>query len=162
MPKLNVVGSGHVAPARIRHWQWLPFTDATYLLEVQRAFNIIDARIKGHAPCNAAFRALPGGRSFADLWLDPSIWVSYDPDGRATKFGGRLGKDITLSRYTCAMGRWAVVATLVHELAHVGGAGGDNQDAENTLEACLMQAHHNPLVIGRIESARRFNGSSLA
>jgi hypothetical protein len=127
MPRINVPGSGHVAPPRIRHWQWLQFTDAKYLAEVQRAFTTIDGRIKGYAPCNAAFKALPSGRSFADLWNDPNVWVSYDPDGRATKFGGRTGNEITLSQYTCRMGHWTIVATLVHELAHVGGAGGTNR-----------------------------------
>ena len=162
MPRLNLPGSGHVAPARIRHWQWLQFTDANYVAEVQRAFVIIDGRIKGHEPCNAAFKRLPNGRSFADLWNDPNIWVSYDPDGRATKYGGRLGNDITLSQYTCRMGHWTLVATLVHELAHVGGAGGKAPDAENTLKACLMRAHYNPYVIGSLESATRFNGGLLA
>jgi hypothetical protein len=97
-----------------------------YLAAVQRAFAIIDGRVKGHAPCNAAFKALPAGRTFAEL---------------------------------C---HWTIVATLVHELAHIGGAGRENQDAENTLKACLMRAHFNPDVIGSLESARRFNGSLLA
>jgi len=162
MPRINVHGCGHKAPKRIRDWQWLPFTDAGYLVELQRAFTIIDGRVKGYAPCNAAFKALPGGRSFADLWTDPNIWVSYDPDGRATKFGGRLRNDITLSQYTCRMGYWTIVATLIHELAHVGGAGLEDQDAESTLKACLMRAHFNPNIIGSLESAARFNGGRLA
>jgi len=162
MPRINVPGCGHVAPRRIRHWQWLQFTDPGYLAEVQSAFAIIDGRIRSHAPCNAAFKALPSGRTFADLWNDPNIWVSYDPDGRASKFGGRSGNEITLSQYTCRMGRWTIVATLVHELAHVGGASGETQDAENTLKSCLMRAHYNPYVIGSLESTSRFGGGRLA
>jgi hypothetical protein len=161
MPNINVPESGHASPRPRRGYQWLPFTDRQYLVEVQRAFNIINARIKGYAPCNAVFQALPRGRSFADLWNDPNVWVSYDPDGRPTKFGGTKGNEITLSQYACRMGHWTIVATLVHELAHVGGAGGRNRDAESTLKACLMQAHFNPYVIGRIESAARFNGGIL-
>lgn len=157
MPRINLPGAGHVSPPPTAGYQWRPFTDDTYVAAVQRAFGIIDARIKGHEPCNAAFRALPGGRSFADLWNDPTVWVSFDPDGRATKFGGTLGNEVTLSQHACRMGYWTLVATLVHELAHVGGVHGANHAAEATLKACLMRAHYNPFIIGRLDSAARAN-----
>ena len=42
-----------------------------------------------------------------------------------------------------------MVATLIHELAHVNGAGGGH-DAEGTLQKCLMRAHHHPHIMGQI------------
>lgn len=153
MPRINVSGSGHKTPPPTSGFRWLPFTDTSYVAAVQKAFVVIDARIRGYEPCNAAFMALPSGRSFADLWNDPNIWVSFDPDGRATTFGGTLGNDITVSEYACRMGHWTLVATLVHELAHVGGVHEKTNRAEATLKTCLMHAHYNPFIIGRLESA---------
>jgi hypothetical protein len=91
------------------------------------------------------------------LATDPNVWVSFDPDGRATSFGGTLGKEITLSAYACRMGHWTLVATVVHELAHVGGVHGPNNAAEATLKACLMRAHYNPYIIGSLSSSERSN-----
>jgi hypothetical protein len=153
MARINLPGSGHIAPPATAGYQWLPFSDPTYLAAVQRAFGVIDARVKGHEPCNAAFKALPGGRSFVDLWNDPSVWVSFDPDGRATSFGGTLRNEISVSQYACRMGHWTLVATLIHELAHVGGVHGENNTAEATLKACLMRAHYNPFIIGSLTSS---------
>jgi hypothetical protein len=153
MPQIQKPGSGHAGPAAVAGWQWLPFTDAAYLKAVNSAFNIINTRIKGHAPCNQAFQALPGGRTFAAIWSDPAVWVSYDPGGQAGRFGATLGNEVTISRYACRMGHWTLVATLVHELAHVDGAGGGNADAEDTLKKCLMGAHYDPHIIGSVRSS---------
>ena len=48
----------------------------------------------------------------------------------------------------------ALVATLIHELAHVNGASGVDHAAEQTLTSCLMQAHHDPNIIGQLEDSR--------
>ena len=48
------------------------------------------------------------------------------------------------------MGRWTVAATLVHELAHVNGAPGNDRQAEHTLASCLLQKLEDPQIIGRI------------
>jgi hypothetical protein len=152
MPKINKPRSGHTGPSPVAGWEWLPFADATYLKRVERAVQIIDLRIKGHKPCDSAFKALPGGRSFADIWSDSSIWISYDSGGAAGRFGATLGKEITVSQYSCRMGHWTLVATLIHELAHVNGADGVSHDAEATLQSCMMSAHHNPAIIGQLIS----------
>jgi hypothetical protein len=155
MPRINVPGSGHIAPPPTAGYQWLPFTEASYIAAVRKAFAVIDSRIKGYEPCNAAFKALPNGRTFADLWNDPNVWVSFDPDGRATSFGGTLRNDISVSQHACRMGQWTLVATLVHELAHVGGVHEETNRAESTLKACLMRAHYNPFIIGSLGSSAR-------
>jgi hypothetical protein len=79
MPRINTPASGHAGPAPVAGVQWLPFTNHTYLLRLQHAVGIIDARVKGYAPCNAAFSALPGGRTFAQVWADPNVWISSTP-----------------------------------------------------------------------------------
>jgi len=78
MPLINTVQSHHAGPHAVAGWQWLPFPQND-LHAVNRAIHIINARIKGSNTCAAAFRALPRGRSFAQVWGDPAVWISYDP-----------------------------------------------------------------------------------
>jgi hypothetical protein len=117
--------------------------------------SIIDTRIRPHAACNAAFSALPGGRTFAQVWADPTVWISYDPGSDQGRYGATLGKEIAISQFTCRMGIWVMVATLLHELAHVNGASGATHDAEGTQGKCLMRAHEDPLIIGQLMSSPR-------
>ena len=153
MPQLNVPGSGHVGPAAVAGWQWLPIPTVSYRTRIQAAVNLINSRIKAYGPCNSAFRSLPGGRSFAQVWSDPAVWISYDPGGAAGRFGATLGNEVTVSQYTCRMGHWTLVATIIHAMAHVDGADGVSHDAEATLQKCLMGAHHDPGILGQIQAA---------
>jgi hypothetical protein len=155
MPNLNLPGSGHAGPVPAAGWQWQPFANLTYQHRVQAAVNVINSRVIGYGPCNAAFRALPGGRTFAQIWADPAIWISFDPNGTVGRFGATQGNEVTLSQYTCRMGRWTLVATLIHELAHVNGADGVSHDAEATLQKCLMGAHHDATILGELRAAPR-------
>jgi hypothetical protein len=156
MPQLNVPKSGHVAPAAVAGWQWLPFSDALYRRRIQEAMQIINTRIIGHARCNAAFSALPGGLTFAQVWADPTIWISYDPVNTAGRFGATLNRrEVTVSQYCCRMGRWTLVATLIHEFAHVNGADGISADAERVLQSCMMGAHYDATIIGQLRAAPR-------
>ncbi len=71
------------------------------------------------------YRTLPGGRSLTDLLSDRSIWINYHPtmvDFGETNFAG--GKEIAIANTSFRVGRWTVLATLVHELAHVDGVRG--------------------------------------
>ena len=87
MPTINTPGSGHAGPAASAGWQWLPYANAGWLATLRRAIQIIDNRIKGNKPCNVAFQALPSGKTFAQVWSDPTIWISYDPDQSAENVG---------------------------------------------------------------------------
>lgn len=89
------------------------------------------------------------------VWTDPTVWLSYDPGSAAGRFGATLGKEVTLSHYACRIGSWTLVATLIHELAHVNGANGVTHDAEATLQKCLMGQHHDPTIMGQIRSASK-------
>ena len=63
MVSINIPSASHTGPAANSGWQWLPYTDADYLATLHRAMHVIDSKIKGYQPCNAAFQALPRGRS---------------------------------------------------------------------------------------------------
>lgn len=166
MPNINTPGCGHVAPAATAGWQWLAYGKVGSLAALRRAIRIIDTRIKGSQPCNAAFKALPSGRTFAQVWSDPTIWISCDPDRSGTKYGvtNRVGgREISITEYALAMGEWTVAATLIHELAHANGApGGRSHAAEATLAKCLLQALEDKAILGRIERSKRFRGVGLA
>ena len=152
MPSINTTGSGHAGPVGVGA-NFLPYTNAEgrYLSVLQAAMNVINSRIVGHAPCNTAFRALPRGRSFSDVWHDNSVWINYDPDLVPGYFGARFGNDITIAKHAFVMGHWTVVSTLVHELAHVNGApGGNSRQAEDTLKRCLLHQLHDPTILGRL------------
>lgn len=160
MPRINVPGSHHTAPTPQDGYSWLPYTDNDYLSTLRRAMQIIQSRVTTHKPCNDAFRSLPGGRSFQQVWYDPDVWISFFPSRQEKNYGATLGKEITLSAYTLAMGRWTTTATLIHELAHVNGAGGGDTQAEDTLKACLLRNLHDPAIIGSLTNPKP--GSSYA
>lgn len=85
------------------------------------------------------FRGLPGGRSLSELLADSSIWINYHPtmtDFGETNFAG--GKEIAIANTSLRISRWTVLATLVHELAHVNGVRGAvlPQAAERAVLAC--------------------------
>jgi len=86
------------------------------------------------------FRSLPGARSLSDLLSDNSIWINYHPTlmayGQTDAVGGN---EIAISAISRRMGRWTVLGTLVHELAHVDGApAGSSNAAELAVLACGM------------------------
>jgi len=86
------------------------------------------------------YRGLPGGRSLTELLADSSIWVNYA--ATMPHFGETnavSGKEIAISERSFRIGRWTVLATLVHELAHSNGADGEpSRAAEEAVLACGM------------------------
>lgn len=85
-----------------------------------------------------------------------------DPSNDGKLYGAALGNHITLSKYTLNMGRWNAAATLVHELAHVGGAGGSDTMAEDVLLKCLLKNLHNPNIIGNLIRDQKFKRNKYA
>jgi hypothetical protein len=156
VPKINEPGSGHKGPPASTNWSYLPYSNKAHLATLKAAIKIIDNRIKLHGPCDAAFKSLPGGRTFNQVWSDASVWINYDPSGTKGKYGAtrRGTKNITISAFALRMGKWTVAATLVHELAHVNGAGGADTKAEDTLRSCLLGLLHDPTIIGDLMTAR--------
>jgi hypothetical protein len=156
MPQINTPVTKHAGPAPLPGGhQYLPYTDAAFLTTLKSAIQLIDVKIKGQVSCDNAFKALPGGRTFLQVWTDPSVWINFDPKRTAKDYGATRGNDITITAYSLAMGAWTVAATLVHEMAHVNGASGTTHAAEATLKSCLMKDLEDPGIIGSIITASR-------
>ncbi len=89
---------------------------------------------------NRYFKTLPNGRSLTELLDDSSIWINHDPtstDWGATSIAHP--KEMSIDSLSFRWGRWSVLATLVHELAHVNGApGGNDKRAEEAVLHCGM------------------------
>ena len=81
------------------------------------------------------FTTLPSGRTLTDLLNDPSIWINYDPT--TVDFGLTSvvhAGEMAIGTAAFRIGKWTVLATLIHELAHVDGApGGSDKRAEEAL-----------------------------
>jgi len=84
------------------------------------------------------FKTLPNGRTLSALLADRSIWINFGPS--MTEFGAQSiahPHEIAVGPLSIRIGRWTVLATLVHELAHVNGApGGNDRRAEEALLHC--------------------------
>jgi hypothetical protein len=138
MPTIHVPGDGHVTPIPLADGTtWAEYSDAKIKKTLERALFILKHNIRGMKPCNTCFSALPGGRTFDQVIDDASIFISFDPSGPNSGVTNAVGgKEVTISASEFRGGRWTVAATLVHELAHVNGAGTTTLDAENTLKCC--------------------------
>lgn len=85
------------------------------------------------------FRTLPNGRTLTNLLADSSIWINYGPSltvlGETNHAGGT---EIAIAPSAYRVGQWTVLATLIHELAHVDGVRGRISPlaAEDALLAC--------------------------
>jgi hypothetical protein len=156
MPKINTLASGHVGPAPLPGGHsYLPFANAGQVAMVQAAMHIVDSKMKGYLPCNNAFKALPGGRTLAQIWLDPDVWINFDPTMVAGDYAATRAKEVTITAFTLSKGRWTVAASLVHELAHVGGAPGlASPLAEQILTPCLLGALQHPGLLGELRRSR--------
>lgn len=93
---------------------------------------------RGLPSANVYFRSLPGGRSLQALLDDRTIWVNYHATmadyGETDSVGG---KEIAIAEPAFRIGRWTVLATLIHELAHSNGAGlAPSRAAEEALLHC--------------------------
>lgn len=93
-------------------------------------------RVAQHNPAaNRYFRSLPRGRSFTSLVSDSGIWINYfnDPDVYGFTYSN---SNLWLSDAAFEGGRWMVLATIVHELAHINGAIGGASLCSNYSTPC--------------------------
>jgi len=154
--KINIAGSGHTGPVKNGVAEWLAY-DATRDSQkkmLEKAIGIIKSNIRGSKACNDAFKALPNGRSFDDIFDDDNVWISYCPDNANYGFTNRVGgSEITICELAYRWGYWTVTGTLVHEMGHVNGAGTTDHAAEGTLLSCGLAKVHDPTIIGSRETA---------
>ena len=85
------------------------------------------------------FRTLPRRLSLTELLADNTIWINFHAtsnDMGLTNFAG--GSEIAICNPSFRIGRWTVLATLVHELAHVDGVDGatNPKGAERAVLEC--------------------------
>lgn len=154
--RINTAGSAHVGPVRNGVAEWLAYDPAheTQRQMVERAINILRNNVRGSGACNRAFRALPGGRSFDDIFDDDNVWISYCPDNANYGFTNRVsGTEITICELAFRWGYWTVTGTHVHEMGHVNGAGVNDHAAEGTLLSCGLAKVHDPNIIGSRDTA---------
>jgi len=82
------------------------------------------------------FRSL-GKRSLTDLLADRRIWINYAVDYAGRGIRPDLSNEIGIGELSYVRGKEMVLATLIHELAHIAGAlGGDSRAAEEALIHC--------------------------
>jgi len=83
------------------------------------------------------FKSLPGKRSLTDLLADRRIWINYAADYGARGMRPELSNEIGIGELAYVSGKEMVLATLIHELAHIAGAlGGRSRAAEEALIHC--------------------------
>ncbi len=163
MPNINFLISKHQLPAIIEPVArpYMPKKneyDDWRVGQLGRAMKWIERHVvnrpKKSQTCDEAFVALPGGKTFVDLWGDANIWISFHTDPDPTLFGQavRHGKDLAVAYGAFRLGWRAVAATLIHEFAHLNGAGSKTSDAEDTLLHCGLKKQHDPTVIGFLET----------
>jgi hypothetical protein len=87
---------------------------------------------------NTYFRSLPNRRSLSDILADSGLWVNYCSN--RSEYGWTVptpggSVEVGICPLAFRWGRWTVLGTLIHELAHVNGAGSDHA-AELALPNC--------------------------
>jgi hypothetical protein len=154
MPTVHVPGDGHPTPAPLADGtRWDAYSDAKIKHILDQALFILRHNVRGSRPCDDCFSRLPGGRTFTDVFDDPSVFVSFDPSGPFPATTDSVGgREVSINASEFRIGRWSVAATLVHELAHVNGADTVSADAENTLRCCGFAAHFRPGATGANET----------
>jgi hypothetical protein len=127
---------------------------------LERALDYIDSKIKNHKPCNDCFRKLPRGKTLQEIWDSNQVWVNYfEPRDRYGETRGNF--DIAVAEDAFKKGKMMVVATIVHELAHIAGApggetlpdGAPNNQAESVLKCCLLTEMFDPNALGVLDDA---------
>lgn len=159
MPQINYGICNHKLAAIMQYnarcfWPKKDELDAWRVGQIKSAMNWIQDAVVNSADCSAscdeAFQTLPGGRTFSDIWSDPQIWISFlkTPDTKVFGQAKRWGCDLAVSYGSFRLGWKMVAATLVHELAHLNGAGDKTTDAEDTLLHCGLASKHRDEIIG--------------
>jgi hypothetical protein len=117
--------------------QFVPFPKE-YRADIQWARSQAKAIANTKPSSNMYFRSLPFGRTLSDILNDRSVWVNWFEDpymatGMTILYNGKY--DIGLSVWAFRS-RQRLLATLIHELAHVGGAPDETTQAEDAVYRC--------------------------
>lgn len=86
---------------------------------------------------NVYFKSLKHGRSFSDIVADSTIWINYKVDIANFGWGETPGREVAMTTLAFRKGRWQLLASLCHELAHTNGADEDVPGGNQAEEAVL-------------------------
>jgi len=92
----------------------------------------------GMPSADVYFKTLPGGRTLTQLLADSSIWINFGPSLVEFGLGQINGKELALGPRAYKVGKWTVLATLIHELAHLNGAPGGPGSVDTRAEVALV------------------------
>jgi hypothetical protein len=123
----------HVSPFK-PFLQPIPFRHQWVTSWARRRAKVIAATVKG---ADTYFKSLPGKRSLTQLLSDRTIWINYASELAA--LGARPGNsnEIGIGELAYLRGKLMVLATLIHELAHINGApDGESRAAEDAVLHC--------------------------
>lgn len=126
----------HASP----HVGYLPFKDIHHvMMRWVRRKAIWIAKTKPSA--DVYFLGITtGARSLTALLADKAIWVNYHPtltDYGVTPGASGFATEFAIGPAAIKIGRWMVLGTFIHELAHCNGAGGGTSTAaEDALPHC--------------------------
>lgn len=88
------------------------------------------------------FMSLGKKRSLTNLLADRRIWINYAVDLPIRGIRQDGSNDIGMGELAYLRGKDMVLATLIHELAHIAGApGGKSRAAEEALIHCRLGKH---------------------
>jgi hypothetical protein len=168
MATINVRGCGHGSRSetyagglvvQYGEFRTTSAAERARLEKVTRACQSIDrldAAMGIASACNAYFTALPKGQPFRAYWRDPTVFINYSPSTSVGVFAATHSndKDITLTRWCVEHhNHWMIGATIVHELAHIGGApGGVSHAAERAAHECGFRPQYDPIILGTLRS----------
>jgi hypothetical protein len=86
---------------------------------------------------NTYFKTLKHGRSLTDIVNDRSIWINYKVDAVVYGWAETPGTELAMTTRSFREGRWQLLASLCHELAHTNGADEDDPNGSQAEEAVL-------------------------
>lgn len=120
----------HKSP--VRDFKPVPFKYQGATKWARARAKVIAANVKS---ADKYFRSL-GRRSLSELLADRRIWINYT-ELYVRGIRGEGSNEIGIGELAYVHGKEQVLATLIHELAHIAGApGGDSRAAEDALLHC--------------------------
>ena len=151
--RINIAGSGHVAPIQMADVEWKAFDKqlARQKAILERAIEMLKRR-RSMKSCNEGFSKLPNGKSFDQVLDDNDIWVSYCSSTTSLGTTEQGTKEITIFEKAFQRGVTVVASTLLHEMAHVNGASQNGLQAEGTLLCCGFSKEYDKENVGSLGS----------
>jgi len=143
--RVNVLGFCHQLPDKLKINNFVAFNYVEHRRQislVRKAIEMINRVSRGNLFCNLSFQTLnEEKRSFDDVFNDDDVWISLVKGGVGIA-GLSYEKDIGITEFgfSIAEGRpdpiRHVASIIVHEMAHVNGAGDNPDKAEWLLFPC--------------------------